>query len=464
MQGARVVVAAVGDTGILPVVAAQRGEWEASRGAFCVVQKKAVAPADLGEAHVLVFRADRLGALVDVGALAVLAEATLQPAAKVATDSEEPTPSPSPDSSEDDPLKFDDVIPAFRDEVAKYGPDRPALPLGGTALVLVYDRSALEKDSRPPKTWDEFDALVKRLHQPTRAGIALAFGRDAEGVGNAVFLSRAATLGQHPHHYSLLFDSDGMEPRVTSPPFVEALEKLAALKAFAPEGAETFDANAARAAFRDGKAVFLIDRAEKATTWGGGKVKTIGVAALPGSPRVFDPSKQIWEVRKTPNRVSYLPDGGGWLVAVAASAKGRDREAALDLVKYLVNPETSNRLRSDREFPMLPVRGSQVSLGLPDPRAAAGVDSPAWADAVSATLTAPRVLPGLRIPGVDGYLADLDQHRASAWAGKTPVADALKNVADAWSARTKTLGAARQLWHYQRSLNHMTTTPRPPER
>ena len=113
---------------------------------------------------------------------------------------------------------------------------------------------------------------------------------------------------------------------------------------------------------------------------------------------------------------------------------------------------------------MLPVRGSQVGQGLPDPRSAPGVDSPSWADAVSATLTAPRVIPGLRIPGADGYLADLDQGRASAWAGQAPVGDALKGVADAWNARTKTLGAARQLWHYQRSLNHMTTTPRPPER
>jgi len=486
LQGVTLVVAAVGDPAVLPTVSAQRGEWTASRKAECTVLDKPVEPGNLGGAQVVVFRGDRLGDLVDAGALAVIPESELHPPAAAASrenDDASAAPAPESDSpSEADALQFSDVIPAFRDQVSKYGPDRVALPYGGSALVLVYSRTAFDREPnraaakaagvalQPPKTWDELDALAKFFHGRdwdgdggNDSGIALAFGPDPEGVGDAVYLARAAGLGQHRDHYSLLFDSDSMEPRLTTPPFVDALERHAALKAFAPPGADGFDAEAARKAFREGQAPLLIDRAERVGRWGGGKVKSIGVAPLPGSNRVYEPARKVYEDQKSPNRPSYLPYGGGWLVGVASSATGKQREAALDFVKYLANPETSNRVRSDRDFPLLPVRGSQISQGLLDPRSAPGVESRDWSESVSATLLAPRVVPGLRIPQADGYLADLSKARVAAVKGR-PAAEALKQAADAWAARTKTLGVARQLWHYRRSLNSLVTKPKPPDR
>ncbi len=44
------------------------------------------------------------------------------------------------------------------------------------------------------------------------------------------------SLGQHRDQYSFLFPSDRMEPRLTSPPFVEALQKLVGLTKFGPAG------------------------------------------------------------------------------------------------------------------------------------------------------------------------------------------------------------------------------------
>ena len=83
----------------------------------------------------------------------------------------------------------------------------------------------------PPTTWEQLDSLARFFHgrdwngdgKPD-LGIALAIGSDAEGVGDATFLARAASLGQHRDHYSFLFDSDTMAPRIDTPPFVEALE------------------------------------------------------------------------------------------------------------------------------------------------------------------------------------------------------------------------------------------------
>ena len=135
----------------------------------------------------------------------------------------------------------------------------------------------------------------------------------------------------------------------------------------------------------------------------------------------------------------------------------------MDLARYLANPENVNRLRGERSFPMLPVRSSQMGRGLPDPTAAPDVDPRQWSDAVSRTLLAERVVPGLRIPDATGYLEDLTRARVSALAGKDPEA-ALREVAAAWTARTRSLGTQRQLWHYRRSLNSLTTLPQPPQR
>ena len=481
-RGVSIVVAAVGETAVLPTVSAQRGEWEASREASCRVLDQPVEPSNLAGAQVLVFRGDRLGDLVDAGALAVLPESLVQPPAAIDPATDERRPDDEAEPSSADALQFSDVVPAFRDQVSKYGNDRLGLPYGGSALVLVYNRPAFAREPNqaaarstgltlePPTTWKDLDRLAAFFHGrdwdgdgAADSGIALALGPDPEGVGDATFLARAAALGQHRHHYSLLFDSDTMEPRVATPPFVEALTALLDLKAVGPPGVETFDAETARKAFREGRVALLIDRAEMAGHWGGGKVKSIGLAPLPGSERVYEPVNKKWETLATPNRPSYLPKGGGWLVAVAASARGRQREAAVDFAKYLINPETSNRVRSDRDFPMLPVRGSQVALGLLDPRSAPGVESRAWSEAVGKTLLAPRVIPGLRIPGAEGYLADLSAGRVAAARGET-TEKALKSVADAWSARTKALGVERQLWHYRRSLNSLVTAPTPPPR
>src|SRR5258708_37394322 len=82
LQGVQIAVGAVGDPAILATVDAQRGEWEASRGASCLIHKEAVDPTSTGAAHVVVFRADRLGDFVDAQTLIVLPESLVRPPAR----------------------------------------------------------------------------------------------------------------------------------------------------------------------------------------------------------------------------------------------------------------------------------------------------------------------------------------------------------------------------------------------
>jgi multiple sugar transport system substrate-binding protein len=485
-RGLKLTVAAVGDTAILATVGAQRGEWSATQGAEVLIRPSPVDPGSLQGADVVVFPGDRLGDLIDVGALAVLPEAlVLPPAPKDVADEPAESKTAHGDGRTDlgagpDSLRFSEIVPAFRDQVCKYGSDRMAFPLGGTALVLAYDRGAFERESNraaaeeeklklePPRTWEQLDALARFFEGrdwdgdgTADHGIALPLGPEAGGLGDGILLARAASLGQHRDQYSFLFNAETMAPRIDSPPFVAAVENLVSLKASGPPGMAGFDAEAAREAFRGGKVAMLIDRAELAARWAHGKA--VGVAPLPGSERVYDPARKQWETARSSNDPSYLPSGGGWLIGINRAAVGPQREAAIDFARYLISPDTANRVRSDRAFPMLPVRPALLGQGPPDPRAASGVDARQWSDAVGRTLIAGRVIPGLRIPQADGYLSDLARGRAAAAAGE-PAEAALRGVADAWTARTRALGEARQTWHYRRSLNSLATLPDPPAR
>lgn len=476
-QGERITIAAVGDARLAKVVIPLLGEWQESRGAEATVNAKTVEPPAAQGADVLLFPADRMGDLVDARALAVLPESVVRPPAPRDDERDLITAPP-------DPLAFRDVVESYRDEVTRYGDDRMALPLGGSALVLVYRRDAFEREANrqaakeagltlePPTTWEGLDALARFFRGRDwsgegreGAGIALALSESPEGTGTAIFLARSAALGLRPDQYSFLFDAETMTPRITLPPFVEAEQALSKLASLGPDGAAGFSARQAREAFSAGKAALLIDRAERWASWSSPETPiAVGVATLPGSERLYDPDQKTWTTSTPPNRPSYLPRGGGWLAGVSAATSGRRRDAAIDFLKYLTGPETSARLLADPTLPMLPVRASQISQGPPG-RLSPGLDARSWSNAVSETLTAARVVPGLRIPQAEDYLNDLGQQRAQA-TGTTDdpgsVENALTNAARAWTERTDKLGLDRQRWHYRRSLNKYPTSPEPP--
>ena len=160
-------------------------------------------------------------------------------------------------AKEEDPadaFQYMDIAPAFREQVSKYGTDRVALPLGGSALVLVYRRDAFSRQANrdaaaaagitlePPETWPQLDALARffqrerleRRRDRRSRDLAAVLGPDREGLGDSTFLARAASLGQHRDQFSFLFDSDSMTPRIDSPPFVEALRGVIGLESLGP--------------------------------------------------------------------------------------------------------------------------------------------------------------------------------------------------------------------------------------
>ena len=477
-QAVTLKVGALEETGLLAGVVANRGEWDASRGGKIQVVEQALTLDKAGEVDILLFPGDRLGDLIDAGRLAAIPNESVMSSRRDPALTDAPPGSAEEEKAAPDPFAFMGITTAYREQVTRYGNERVALPYGASAMVLAYRRDAFEREANrsaakekgielaSPKTWEQLDAMARFFQGrdwdgdgKTDSGIAIVLSDDSEGLGDATYLARAASLEQHPDQFSFLFDSGKMAPRIESPPFIEALAALVALKDAGPPGMERFDAAAAREAFRSGKVAMLIDRAERASTWSGGK--PVGVAALPGSDRVFEPGLKVWAMPGHPNRPSYLPKGGGWLVGVRKGLTGDPLAAAIDLAKYLSSPEKSDRIQAERSFPMLPFRVDQMSKGLPDPASAPDVDVRLWSESVGRTF-AERAVPGLRIPDARGYLADLAKGRAAALAGKAP-AEAMAGVVRAWDDRTKKLGPKHQLWHYKRSLNIRGTTDRPPD-
>jgi multiple sugar transport system substrate-binding protein len=469
------IAEATGESGALEPVAAQRGEWEARTGAHVEIAS------DPAQAQVLVFRASDLGTLVARKALAPFPEERLLPPPRSEEDASLTRAEAEIDET-DDPVALGDILPVFRDHLCRSGTELMAVPVGGSALVLVYRRDAFEKAEwkdeaekagvslEPPRTYEQLDALARFLNGrdidgdgAAESGIAMALSDGPEGVAQAIYLARAAALGFHPDQFGYLFDDETMEPWVSSPPFVTALADLKALAASGPGGMIGFDAEGARAAFREGRAAFLIDRAERASSWvDPKKPRPIGVVEMPGSTRVYDPIRKAWQDLDAPNRPEATVDGGGWLAGLASSAPEARRGAAVDFLVYLATRETAGRLAASRDTPMLPVRTSQLGLGLPDPRSSQGVDARSWMRAVAATLTAERPTPWLQVPEASSYLDELAAARRAVLQGDDTPEDALAKVAAAWSARTARLGRDRMIWHYRRGLNQATATPEPP--
>lgn len=470
--GQKLTVGVVGEPGLVPSIRAQRGEWAARTGADFEVRPAPDDPAAVAAAKfdVVVFPADRTGDLLDAKALTFIPDAALAPPETGTADPSKPA------EKADDPFAERDLLPAYRDLVTRDGGTRIGLPLGSSALVVAYRKAALDNPAvreaagvtpDAPRTWADFDKLAKLLHgrdldgdgQPDH-GVALAWGDDPEGVGDATWIARAAASAFHRDQFSFLLDSETTEPRVASPPFAEALQALLDLRAAGPPDAAKLDAKAARDAFRSGKVALLIDRAERAGSWGGEGQSAIGVWPLPGSGQVYDPSRQAWEDANPPSRPTYLLHAGGWLVGVSPKSA---HSAAENLAIHLAGPESTDRLRAERDFPMLATRSAQLTRGLTSPRSAPAVESRAWNDAVRKTLDNERVAPGLRLPDAAGYLADLARARAAANAG-TPVPEALAALDRAWRDRTKAKGEARQAWFHRRGLPGLVTAPEPPPR
>lgn len=355
-----------------------------------------------------------------------------------------------------------DLLGQIRQAETRWGHETAAVPLGSPQLLLIYRANLFERlKLESPKTWAEYQSLVERLRDPSslpddhKSVLAENWQATAEpltaGWAGPMLLARAASYATHRDQVAVLFNPDSMAPLLDQPPFVRALEELAAVA-----NDQSLDSTPAAVVERvaSGQAAMGIGFPDAVAT---GRSATendatasLAFTPLPGSPDVFNFGTGQWEPlgdEQQPRASLFgLP---GRQAAVSSSAN--QNRAAMNFLVWLSSSEISART-SPSSPATAPFRKSQLPdtgrwLGLPPPAAGS------CASALEQSLSQKRGIQSLRIPGSARYLAALDEAVRSVIRGERTAEEALKAAADEWQKITDSLGRDQQRLAYRRSLN-----------
>jgi ABC-type glycerol-3-phosphate transport system substrate-binding protein len=421
-------VLVVDDPPLAEAIGRLQGEWQAQGGGPLEVQQTTAAELrgrqEL-DADVVVFPEVELGALADRNWLTALDR----------------------DIESDEAYQWYDVFPRLRQSSVRWGPETLALPLGSRVLLLAAQGN-IDPGLRSPKTWAELLAALESGEPKPRIALPLA-----EGWAGRTFLAWAAPYVRHPDYFSGVFNKDTLEPQIASPPFVRALEELT--KAAAQGHVQQFEFGPVEAwqAVARGEAEWAIgwpaasETAAEVSVKGQDDAPAIVASALPGSAEAHNPLRNTWDRLESGLQSAPLVGLEGRLAAASASTV--DGLAAFRLLALLTGPQWSGEI-APVSAATAPFRGRQISppaWRLPPP-----ADATNYASAVAESLTAPRSLSVLRIPGHEEYLAALDRAVRQAVRGDAAPQSALDQTAEEWRRITAKRGLEAQRAAYQRSL------------
>jgi multiple sugar transport system substrate-binding protein len=331
-----------------------------------------------------------------------------------------------------------------------------AVPLGSPLLCCYYRADLLAKlGRRPPQTWAEYIELARLLKAkeggPPRYGTIEPL---APGWAGLVLLAHAAPYVKHPDNYSALFDIETMEPLLTGPPWVRALEELVEAAKLGPAEPGTIDPAAARAAFWRGECGMALSWPTAARQTpplvAEGAVRA-GLAELPGSSQVYNVGTNAWENRpeEAESQVPLLGVAG----RIGVVRTGLDRpQAAMQLLAWLSgskwSPQVCPPSPAATLFRRSHLAAPQEWVERPVPASMAA----AYAALTEATLRRRQCLWAVRLPGREEYLAALDEAVQAATHGTKSPAEALAATADRWRQITARLGLQPQKAAYLHSL------------
>lgn len=201
-----------------------------------------------------------------------------------------------------------------------------AMPWFADAGLLYYRTDLLKKYgyAAPPATWDELEAMAKRIQAGERKVHKEFYGFVWQGKGYEGLTCNALEW-QSSQGGGEIFHSDTGALDVTNPRAVAAFGRAASwVGTISPSGVTRFAEEDARLLFQSGRAVFM-------RNW----PYACGALAAAGSP-----VRDRFDVTVLPHgETAERPAAtlGGWQLAVSAAS--RQPEAAMALVGYLTSPE-----------------------------------------------------------------------------------------------------------------------------
>lgn len=325
-----------------------------------------------------------------------------------------------------------------------------AIPADGDVAIMFLRRDLLESKTEAaafrkasgreleiPRTWQDYDELIKFFHRPEQGLYGTAEERDPDG-GWMFWLPRYFSQGLP---YRTLFDAS-MRPLINSPAGIAATESYVRTVRYSPPAItdDGKDYSYILPLFMQGKAFATINTIAGAKLFNGEhspvKGKFIAVP-LPGTLH-----------GSTLNRTS-LPVYGNNLVV---SNHGKQPVLAFLFAMWLTDPDNSLRTVGVAGGHTDPYRWQQLAnpriraLYTPE---ALEVFSREWAIALP---------PGTGVPGDGDYLDALDKQLSLAAKGQISAAVAMKQTAAAWDRITNQQGRNKLIPFQRKFLNAFTAS------
>jgi multiple sugar transport system substrate-binding protein len=443
LSGIKLKLAVAGDPDMAAAIGRLQGEWNAQTGAE--VQVLQITEKELAESSLKNFPADAV--ICDPRFIAIFAEHKM--IVRV------------PASMQKN-AQWADIFDLLRHQEVAWGGEVSAVPFGSPVFVVYYRVDLLEKLNRkPPQTWAEYQELAKLLAGMKQSTAESPWFGTAEPLGpgwaGLVLLARAAPYAKHRDNYSTLFNIKTMEPLLTGPAMVRALEELIAAAKLGSTDVLQSDPAAVRAAFWQGKCGMAIawpSAAERhigiKSTDASQHAIPVGFSELPGSNKVYNINNQTWETRleEENSRVPFLSLEGRVGVVGKESAQ---QEAAFQLLLWLSSEQNSEQVSPASQATTLFRRSQLKHPELWVEKPVTPVAAAKYGELTAKTLQSEQWL-GFNMPGREEYLEALDQAVQSAVRGEVSPADALKKAAERWREITENRGLDQQRSAYLRSL------------
>lgn len=339
-------------------------------------------------------------------------------------------------------LALNDFLPAVRHTLMSWDRQVMGASFGVPQLLLLYRTDLLERlQVAPPTTWEAYYDLAAKVQDPTVFGDLIEAPNDWLGVcepggrwAGELLLAQAFTYLGESSTASSLWELRSMKPKLASPPFERALQRMA--------GAQVHRTlETPQACFH----ALLQGKCAMAVCWPTGaglkdldlpkKRLPVRVAKMPGAEEVYSGSQ--WESRPTgkPNRV-ILWGVDGRMISVTRDAQRR--QAAAQRLVWLSGKEWGEMVGVASNATM-PVRMSSRGLSSWTGNSLSDDGLASLSEALTEGEEPEKAMTTIRIPGRRQYISALAEAVESAQSGQ-PVNEVLRATVQRWDEITDDIG------------------------
>ena len=342
-----------------------------------------------------------------------------------------------------------EVFDLVRRRETLWGKQTYAVSFGSPTMVL-FRRTDLVPSA--PNTWTELNQEVERLRKESLPeGIVPLAQPLARGWAAHMLLARSAAYLYDSSRVSSVFDYSTMEPRIASPPFVRALEEMAA----SHTSSSKVDLTPATVLdeFLSGRAAMAITWPSASSTRESDEQVTIPIAisGLPGADTGAQSSDNVRaDVGEGEADRVTLFGISGRLGAVSRSAK--NASLANIFLAWATGPEQSANIcpRSNFTAPFRDSHHASAAMWIHPQLPNDLADD--YVTIVQSSLCRAQAFQSPRLPGQHRYMSALDEGILRALQKEQTAQRALSAIVDAWNSTTIYLDKLRQIAAYRRSL------------